>query len=91
MKSGNLNFLEPSGPLQACNGTALPFTSTRYSQLCYNIFIVFMMLILHPAAIQRKRISAFFVVFYDFFVLWYHKLHSCIRISAAFFSVQRKS
>ena len=26
MKSGNLNFLEPSGPLQACNGTDLPFT-----------------------------------------------------------------
>ena len=24
-KSGNLNFLEPSGPLLACNGTALPF------------------------------------------------------------------
>jgi len=23
MKYGNLNFLEPSGPLQACNGTAL--------------------------------------------------------------------
>jgi len=23
MKSGNLNFLEPSGPLQACNGTVL--------------------------------------------------------------------
>ena len=23
--SGNLNFLEPSGPLQASNGTALPF------------------------------------------------------------------
>ena len=23
MKSGNLDFLEPSGPLQACNGTAL--------------------------------------------------------------------
>ena len=23
MKSGNLNFLEPSGPLQACNGTDL--------------------------------------------------------------------
>jgi len=27
MKSGNLNFLEPSGPLQACNGTALSFTA----------------------------------------------------------------
>ena len=25
-KSGNLNFLEPSGPLRACNGTALPLT-----------------------------------------------------------------
>jgi len=24
LKYGNLNFLEPSGPLQACNGTALP-------------------------------------------------------------------
>ena len=24
-KSGNLNFLEPSGPVQACNGTDLPF------------------------------------------------------------------
>ena len=27
MKSGNLNFLEPSGLLQACNGTDLPFNS----------------------------------------------------------------
>jgi hypothetical protein len=25
MKSGNLNFLEPSGPIQDCNGTVLPF------------------------------------------------------------------
>ena len=25
MKSGNLNFLEPSGPLQAYNGTAFVF------------------------------------------------------------------
>jgi len=29
MKSGNLNFLEPSGPLQACNGTALPVLNLR--------------------------------------------------------------
>jgi len=29
MKSGSLNFLEPSGQLQACNGTPLPFTSDR--------------------------------------------------------------
>ena len=26
-KSGNLNFLEPSGPLRACNGTDLPLES----------------------------------------------------------------
>jgi len=24
-KSGNLNLMEPSGPVQACNGIALPF------------------------------------------------------------------
>jgi len=29
MKSGNLNFLETSGPLQACNGTALPLPKER--------------------------------------------------------------
>ena len=33
MKSGNRNFLEPSGPFQACNGTALPITLSM--QLCY--------------------------------------------------------
>jgi hypothetical protein len=27
MKSGNLKFLEPSGPPQACNGTDLPYMS----------------------------------------------------------------
>ena len=26
-KSGSLNFLEPSGPVQACNGTALLYIS----------------------------------------------------------------
>jgi hypothetical protein len=31
MKSGNLNFLEPSGLLQACNGNALPSFNT-YSE-----------------------------------------------------------
>jgi len=28
MKSGNHNFLERSGPLQACNGTVLPLPFT---------------------------------------------------------------
>ena len=31
-KSGNLNFLEPCGPVQACNGTALPLP------LLYTVF-----------------------------------------------------
>ena len=31
MKSGSLNFLEPSGPLQACNGTALPLHAWAYT------------------------------------------------------------
>ena len=30
MKSRNLNFLEPSGPLQACNGTALHYKARVY-------------------------------------------------------------
>jgi len=33
MKSGNLNFLEPSGSFQACTGTALP--SYTYANLLY--------------------------------------------------------
>ena len=30
MKSGNLNFLEPSGPLHSWNGTVLPFLFTLW-------------------------------------------------------------
>ena len=37
MKSGNLNFLEPSGPLQACNGTALPLSRLMF--ICTAIFL----------------------------------------------------
>ena len=33
MKSGNLNFLEPSGPLQACNGTAAA-AAFAYDESC---------------------------------------------------------
>jgi hypothetical protein len=35
-KSGNLNFLESPGPLQACNGTALP---SRSIQTTYHVDI----------------------------------------------------
>jgi len=36
MKSGNLNFLEPSGQLQACNGAALPLPD-QYGSFLYNL------------------------------------------------------
>jgi len=35
MKSGNLNFLEPSGPPQACNGTALPLSYMEKNKEIY--------------------------------------------------------
>ena len=37
MKSGNLNFLEPSGPLQVCNGTALSFTFA--CSICFVVLV----------------------------------------------------
>ena len=37
MKSGNLNFLEPSGPVQACNGTDLPFAVVC---TCWSLFLI---------------------------------------------------
>jgi len=30
LKSGSLNFLEPSGPVQACNEIALPYPTIVY-------------------------------------------------------------
>jgi hypothetical protein len=40
-KSGNLNFLEPSGPLQACNGTALPLPLLHKIKTVRSIFVLF--------------------------------------------------
>ena len=36
-KSGNLNFLENSGPLRACNGTDLPFTTEELECLSTSV------------------------------------------------------
>ena len=41
MKSGNLNFLETFGPLQACNGTALPLYTKQEKQMFYYFKIRF--------------------------------------------------
>jgi hypothetical protein len=46
MKSGNLNFLEPSGPLWACNGTDLPLcmfdTSHTNAAIPYVLVLYYM-------------------------------------------------
>ena len=45
MKSGNFNFLEPSGSLQACNGNALP---------------LFHVLLLHKLTLKNLILSSYF-------------------------------
>jgi len=49
MKSGNLNFLELSGPLQACNGTALPLLSKSY----HGLYIKFTMSVRHAVYLRN--------------------------------------
>jgi len=39
MKSGNLYFLEPSGPVQACNGIALPLRLLTSGNNAFEIII----------------------------------------------------
>ena len=43
MKSGNRNFLEPSGSLQACNGTPLPlpFNKVKYTISNANVIVTY--------------------------------------------------
>ena len=48
MKSGNLNFLEPSEQLQACNGTAFLNSSIRVTQPYHLKFINFCLYSSHP-------------------------------------------
>jgi hypothetical protein len=65
MESGNLNFLEPSGPLQACNGTALPFISLlingqnlqQYEHLC-TVFLLATLTINLSVILFRHDISS---------------------------------
>ena len=48
MKSGNLNFLEPSGTLQACNGTALPLLSelcVKWPTRSFSVIIIIIKLL----------------------------------------------
>jgi len=64
-KSGNLNFLEPSGPVQACNGTALPFLVVG---IFYNLDVCTFSLML----------TLFDILFYTVFV---HRVVNTVRVS----------
>jgi hypothetical protein len=62
MKSGNLNFLEPSGPLQAGNGSAYYTASSlkcfylcRVILNCISIFSQFVFTIYSNGSIESNR------------------------------------
>ena len=69
MKFGNPNFLEPSGPLQACNGTDLPFYLLIYL-LTYPME--------HSPSWEANRFSASQEISH---ILWnpkvYYHIHKC--------------
>jgi hypothetical protein len=59
MKSGNLNFLEPSGPLQVCNGTNLPFF---YTVICVMSTVTLVNLSSAQANIKNTRLQTYRVI-----------------------------
>ena len=46
MKSGNLNFLEHSGPIQASNGTDLPYSTSYEPHIYISLLLRSMILVL---------------------------------------------
>jgi len=44
LKSGSLKLLETSGPVQACNGIALPYLTYTHAQLYWVSFFFFLRL-----------------------------------------------
>ena len=70
MKSGNLNFLEPSGSLQACNGTSLPFTFyTDHDVRCFNLSPLKMMCRCCRFRLFRSCIGSFLLSYVVRFLL----------------------
>ena len=52
-ESGNLNFLEPSGPVQACNGTALHPSVRTHNWVNYESLILKKLQIVHEVCHPR--------------------------------------
>ena len=53
-KSRNLNFLEPSGPVQACNGSALPLPFTFTFNMYLYIYVIYIKNTMFPHQNIRK-------------------------------------
>ena len=73
MKSGNLNLLEPSGPLQACNGTDLPLCG-----LIIIIIIIFMLNFNVQGSVHRESMSLTVqqdTIIYSFIIFLQTALH----------------
>ena len=76
MKSGNLNFLEPSGPLQACNGTALLLPLYYYYYYYYYYYLIIVSChrsflpgtSLEPAVIPTAQASSFTLQYFPYYV-----------------------
>ena len=69
LKSGSLDLLEPSGPVQACNGTALPLPHSSYDlcQLCIGpktrYLMLLSMLTVHTCLPSNNKEKIRFLVF----------------------------
>jgi hypothetical protein len=61
LKSGSLNLLEPSGPVKACTGIALPIVSVWLPHGHLSVCL-FLKLILRDSRTERRRRSVPFVV-----------------------------
>ena len=71
MKSGSLNFLEPSGPLQACNGD------------CFYL-LVGIPSSLFPSSFPKKKFVYIFYITHEFYMAQpYHLLHFITMLGAA--------
>ena len=70
LESGNLNLLEPSGPVQACNGIALPLYSmgvNLYINLATPINILnYNIKVLRP--LLKEYLVSYFVYCFDKFM-----------------------
>ena len=71
-KPGNLKFLEPSGPVQACNGTDLPLL---YYIILYYVILYYIIL---------YYIILYYIILY-YIILYYIILYMTALIAAAHF------